>query len=289
MHAQRLLKRRVTIMALMVALLGCRSSPNNSDRDDLAFRDRVLTILASEYPNHTFAPGNDADVILLGEAEFGLQNIRARFNASPQTDADLRDLVKHYFDVGLAAIASTEETTINWNAAQSRLRPQLTPAEYLDRMPLAHKTFANAVLQTLVLDSDGTYQYVLVDDLERWGVSFDDATAVALTNLHQASKDIGFASTDGPDKFLALETGDSYDAARILVPQFREFAAQQLGSPFFVAVPNRDFLIMWSKGASQEFQEHMRNNVSEDFAEQPYPLTGVVLEASPAGVSELRR
>lgn len=39
---------------------------------------------------------------------------------------------------------------------------------------------------------------------------------------------------------------DGHDAVRILVPRIRQAAAPFPGDPFIAAVPNRDFLILWS-------------------------------------------
>lgn len=284
MATQKLLK----VVALLAALLhaGCGiAEPFRDER--VVFRDRVLQVLATEFPEETFEATSDPEILKHRDTEFGLQNLRARFNASERTDAELVELVRAHFATSLVA-AKVTSIAVAWSEAKTQLRPQFAPAEYLAKMKLAHEPFSGDLLQALVLDSEQTYRYVLEADLERWGVSLEDAVRVAGENLRDASKDISFSGAEGPNRFLAFEIDDGYDAARVLIPDFRKLAAEELGSPFYVAFPNRDFLIMWSKSVSPEFDAHIRQEVAKDFESEPYPLTASVFEATSEGLVELR-
>ena len=90
---------------------------------------------------------------------------------------------------------------------------------------------------------------------------------------------------------LAIQTGDGYDAARLLLPAMRKLAVEHLGEPCYAAVPNRDFLIMWSQSNPEEFQTLVRAQVRQDCQSQPYPLTSTVFVVTDsaavfAGVAE---
>jgi hypothetical protein len=56
----------------------------------------------------------------------------------------------------------------------------------------------------------------------------------------------------------------------------RERIAARLGSPFFMAVPNRNFLVCWSRdfGKAAEFAKQ----VTRDFGSRPHPLSPEVFE-----------
>jgi hypothetical protein len=73
---------------------------------------------------------------------------------------------------------------------------------------------------------------------------------------------------------------DGFDAVRIIVPEFQQLIAEHIGTPFYVGVPNRDFLICWSKSDDKEFQNQMWSQVSTDFTERPYPLSGRAFEVN---------
>jgi hypothetical protein len=67
----------------------------------------------------------------------------------------------------------------------------------------------------------------------------------------------------------------------------RAVVAEHIGSPFFAGVPNRDFLICWSATGDREFQEKMRQQISSDFDEQPYPLCRLALIVTEDGEIEI--
>jgi hypothetical protein len=86
--------------------------------------------------------------------------------------------------------------------------------------------------------------------------------------------------TDGTDRFIGLEARDGFDAVRILLPKLRELAAEKLGEPYLVGIPNRDFLIFWSAKCSSRFQDYAMEKIDTDFTIQPFRLSSAVFEAN---------
>ena len=80
---------------------------------------------------------------------------------------------------------------------------------------------------------------------------------------------------------------DGFDAVRIVVSGVRDSIAEHLGSSFYFGVPNRDFLICWSKNGNAEFQDQMRGQISSDFDERPYPLSRKAFQVTLGGDIEL--
>jgi len=56
-----------------------------------------------------------------------------------------------------------------------------------------------------------------------------------------------------------------------------------LRGPFLFGVPNRDFLICWSKNNDTAFQDRMGDQIAQDYDERSYPLSRFVFEVSGSG------
>jgi uncharacterized protein YtpQ (UPF0354 family) len=170
---------------------------------------------------------------------------------------------------------------------------QLMPSDYLrhglDKGGLVRRPLVPGVELAVVVDEKERYGYVREEDLVRWNIDVKVLYESALRNLDRANVDAKLQGGGDPDKFLAVEEKDGYDATRLLVPWIRQEAAKFLGDPFIAAIPNRDFLIMWSAKNSARFQEFARNRVQDDFKRQPYPLTNKTLRVWSDGRIELER
>jgi uncharacterized protein YtpQ (UPF0354 family) len=253
------------------------------------FRRQVLAILASQFPDRRFVAADDPHVILLGNARIGLDNLYKKYQFTDGRDAALRDLVREHFRTLLASVdAANAMAVMDWPSAKPHLRPQLFPSEWAGRLSLAHRPFARAAVLGFAVDSEKSIEYVRVDDLARWHVTLDELNRTAFANLELASKGVRPESGghDG-DRFLVVETGDSYDAVRVLLPSLREAVAKTLGTPFFAAVPSRGRLFLWPASSSARFQEHVRKIVRQDFMEDQYPLSASIFSVAGPVVTEL--
>ncbi len=242
------------------------------------FRDRVLEILRSEFPDEEFRIDDREGVIAWNNAEFGLHSLHTDAERYQISDEQLREAVVAHFD---KIIKMTEVGKLvvpdSWEAARDRLRLQLMPAGLIRDGISVTYPMLDQVVVSVVIDSPHGYAYVRNEDLVRWSISQFDLYEVACDNLKKASEGIEISFIEGPPPLIVLQTHDGYDAARVLLPEFREFAAQRLGSPFFAAIPNRDFLIMWSQTAEPNFHEHIKNQVRIDTTSQSHPLTSTIL------------
>ena len=99
------------------------------------------------------------------------------------------------------------------------------------------------------------------------------------TNRHSRKRMTIAELVQGPNRCIGIQEMDGYDAARLLVPGFRQFLANHLSMPFFAAIPNRDFLIAWAADCEQAFHQFAREKVARDFGERPYPLPADVFRA----------
>jgi hypothetical protein len=282
--------RQVAGLALVLATLVLVSACARPDARTIGeFRRQVLVILASQFPDRRFVAADDPHIILLGNAKIGLDNLYKKYRLTDGSDLALRDLVREHFSTGLAFLdAANAKAAMDWPSARPRLRPQLFPIEWVRRLSLAHRPFARAAVLGLAVDFEKSMQYVRVDDLARWHVTLDEASATAFANLELASKGVRPESDehDG-ERFLVVGTGDSYDAVRVLLPSLREAVAKTLGTPFLAAVPTRGRLLLWSASSSPRLQEHMRTVVRQGFMNDPYPLSRSIFSVAGPTVTEV--
>lgn len=253
------------------------------------FRDRVLEILRSEFPNEIFRVDEREGVIAWNEAEFGLHSLHTDAERFQISEEQLREAVVAHFDkvIKMTEVGKLVVPEI-WTDARERLRLQLMPAALVRESISVTYPMLDEVLVSVVIDSPYGYAYVRHEDLLRWNISQFDLYEIACDNLKKASEGIEISFIEGPPPLIVLQTQDGYDAARILLPEFREFATERLGSPFYAAVPNRDFLIMWSQSAEPTFHEHIRNQVRIDTASQSHPLTSTILLVTEEKISIAR-
>lgn len=253
-----------------------RPSPAETD-----LRHRVMQIAVSLYPQVQFAVDETVtDVILAGETRIGLQNLKAKFLLSGQSQDTLTELVKEHLAYVLVGRRSVPE----WEAARDQLRPQIMPADYAAKVPLVALPFTSTLAVGIVLDEEAGYLYVRQEDAERWRKSPEELLEMALVNLEQASRgmQIQTGEKDGT-KWVGIEKKDGFDAARILLPRLRGFLGQKLECPFHFGIPNRDFLICWNQDAADDFVTTTAATLERDFAEQPYPLSPKVFQVTDDG------
>ena len=245
--------------------------------DPAQFQAFVLSVLEKEFPEKKFLAGEDPRVVFLGEAQLGLQSVYTAYKRDLPAKPELTELIVEHFKRMVANVGIASPDASTWQEAEPLVRPQFMPVEYAEQIPLIARPFHSYISIGFVIDREAAYSYVRTEDFERWGVSEEALYEQSLTNLERATEGISITGGDG---FLGIETKDGYDAVRILLPSLRGFAAQSLGEPFFAALPNRDFLIMWSKDSAAEFQDLAREKVQQDFLKQPYPLTPEVFRVT---------
>jgi hypothetical protein len=141
--------------------------------------------------------------------------------------------------------------------------------------------FDAGILVGLVIDHEKNYQYVRQQDLAQWQQKKEALLPIAVENLDRLSQSIPMEISTSPTaRYIGIETKDGFDAARILIPGLRAFIGSRLGLPFLFGIPNRDFLICWSRDSSAEFHTSTRNNIAEDYRSRPYRLSSRVFEVT---------
>ena len=268
---------------LFATLLLC-STAMACELTPLQLQDEALSLLQKEYSSQSFKRGKTVDVIAMGEVEFGLQNLRARIclaNPPLSPKARQEEMRTHFQAMMLRLKEREPKIPSTWAEAKQNLLPQLMPIDYLRSFNRARvvvtRPFVPGVELGVVLDRKEGYEYVREEDRERWSINQKELFDTALENLIRRKGNIKLQGGNGTDRFLALEQKDGYDAVCLLIPWVRQEAAKFLGDPFLVAIPNRDFLVMWSAKNASGFQSFARSKAQQDFKSQPYPLSPAAL------------
>lgn len=283
---------RTLLPSLAVLLFGttamaCEITP-------LQMQTEALTLLQKEYPNRSFRLGNTADIIVMGEVELGLQNLRSKFClAEPSLDLKARqqEMRRHFAAMMQQINERAPKAPQRWADAKERVYPQLMSSDYLRPFNgvrvLVTRPFVPGVQLAITVDRKDGYDYVRDEDRKRWAVDEKVLFDTALRNLDLKKGNAKLQGGGDPDRFLGVEEKDGYDAVRLLIPWVRQEAAKFLGEPFLASIPNRDFLIMWSVKNSVGFHEMAKSKTVEDFKSQPYPLSPVTLRVWKDGRMEV--
>ncbi len=256
-----------------------------SDLDEQrAFQRRVHGSLSELYPDCIFILTEDPLTLKSDDdTVFGLTNLRSNFLLSTQSNHDLQELIRAQFDPLFTRSEILSDESVPWAEAMQRLMPQLMPSAFLDRMDLVSFPFGDCVVIGFVIDSEEAYSYVREEELVNWGVNANEILSQALTNLNERSHGIEITAFPEDNGMFVINTMDGFDAVRIIDPKLKELIAEHIGSPFYVGIPNRDFLICWSPQGDDDFQNNMRSQVAKDHEGRPYPLSGKIFEVSSDG------
>jgi len=247
------------------------------------FRDFAVAVIRDLRPDAQFRlPPEEDEVFWYGDVQLGLQNLYTVYIRDNLSESELKQIMLGHFNRILTATECQQlPHGQSWEIVKLKVRPQLMPAEYNNpENPLALEAFGGGVVIGFVIDMEYSYYYVQKEDLSAWNISLPVLKDQGIMNLETASSGLKLHFSPGPDKWIGVEMTDGYDAVRILLPGLRKIAADKLGEPFLAGVPDRDFLIMWSKDCSDKFQEYILQKLRNDFENQPYSLTPKVLNVT---------
>jgi uncharacterized protein YtpQ (UPF0354 family) len=246
------------------------------------FRTQVLEILGQKYPQLKARAGDEDSLIEVEVGVIDLTNLLGKVRELPagRQQAAIAD----YVDRLVERVGKEDTNRSSWAEMSKRLRPRLVSSDMRQAAPMVLlREFATGALNAYVLDHGRQVEYVQRDMLEPWGVDSQRVHDSAVANLEGLSEDveIELSKARGGGRFTAIDTDDSYDAARLVLPRFRARLLAALGTPIFAGIPNRDFLVAWSADAPFSV---FADRVAKDFGKQPYPITDAIFRVDRDGV-----
>jgi uncharacterized protein YtpQ (UPF0354 family) len=270
----------------MTAFLPVRAAFGQSS-EMRRFRAQVLEILHQKYPQlQAKAGGEDSFIEIEAGTKAGaidLTNLQR--TVSQLSTGEQQAAITDYVDRLVERVGKVDDASrSSWAEMGERLRPRLVSTAIGQAAPtMLVRTFATGALNAYVLDHGRQVEYVQRDMLGPWSVDSQRVHDTAVANLEALSEDVEIELREarGGGHFTAIDTDDSYDAARLVLPRFRARLLAALGTSIFAGIPNRDFLLAWSADAPFGL---FADKVAKDFGQQPYPITDTIFHVDGDGV-----
>jgi hypothetical protein len=155
-------------------------------------------------------------------------------------------------------------------ATMARLPPELRGKAGIPAKPLAAGTMI-----VWVIDRAQTMHVVTVSHLNKWKVAPATLVEAATKNLAAKPAEAKVLRGEGGATLAAFQSGDSYDAARILLPGSRKALETRVGGRAVFGIPHRDLLVA-AKADAPRAVKALRALIAKE-AGKPYAITTEVL------------
>lgn len=170
-----------------------------------------------------------------------------------------------------SALSADRNLPDDYESAKTDLRPRLWNRASIEMLRFQGSTpdlvaipVGGHILASVVYDWPETVQSITPSQLETWGVTPCQALEDAIVNLSEATE--GFAAIG--DNLCTFISGDSYDASRMLLPDWLE--RMELKGRKVAIAPNRDAVLF--TGEDDEQGLAMMAGMAQEAVDAPYPL-----------------
>ncbi len=267
-------------MGLLDKILGPPSKEKFAQLFMAALREagdtRTISIDAHEFRLNFDAAGEDRGVL-------NLSNLYIEYCNVDKSDRKrcLKDMVR-------AALSHLKEMPEDFADASHDIRPRIWTRSTFEQLRLRQQIEGGKPIDwplepigehlylSLVYDLPESVRSISNEDLENWGVTFWEAREIAIHNL----ADSKFVYASVGDELYASNTGDSYDATRLILTElFEEF---KIEGQAIVMVPNRDTLLV-TGSESEVGQKMMLELAMQQLQEQPRPMIATPLTMDHSG------
>jgi uncharacterized protein YtpQ (UPF0354 family) len=240
-----------------------------------AYARLLIAVLAKKGVAQGATYDADKHAIVAKDLTLNITNLYKEWSQLP---ADQRD-------AALEGVVSTMHTSVADEdpplaTAREHLMPVVRAGLYFDSPQLEksdkpipaipRRDIGSATASGIVLDQPTSMRLVTPDDLKRWNLSYDDAAQIALTNLRAHSSDVWQQFEPG---LWAAETGDSYDAARLLLVD--EIRKLHLRGGAVAMLPTRELLLL--AGAADDRALQAMADRAGKLADAPRPIHTIAL------------
>lgn len=160
----------------------------------------------------------------------------------------------------------------------ARVLPQFLPKHRLNNADNVLSDFPSRIRIGYVVRGNGSYAYLVNDQIKMLGLSIHELHEAAVANLARLpSGAISIAKVPSGAEGWLHATEDNFAAARILLPAAQREFVQELGEPFLLALSHRDDCFCWSQQQSAERQQKNIREALQRFLAEEYNLTPDIL------------
>jgi len=250
------------------------------------FVEQVFKLVPEKFPLAKLARGDEPFSLRVNGHIVSLENLYRLTILQPE---DMRRNVERWMVELLRAAEGSPDRTGTFEQLKERIMPMILPEE-------AGEAHADTVSQPLVeglriayaIDSDRTIAYIPQVQFKEWNISIDELHEVALNNLIARSETMEASAAqdeDGKISLILFQTGDGYDASRLLLPTLHERLKEHLSSPFAAAIPTRDLLLCFR--SDDATLARVKDQVIDDFRRMPHQVTDQLLLVTPDGIARM--
>jgi len=254
-----------------------------SDRKREQFIQRVFQVVPAKFPLVKLSAGDEPFSVRFNGHVVSLENL---FRLSELRPDDVDRQIERWVVELLRAAEGMPDRDGSFEDLRSRIFPMVVPDDDGPYRQTLMQPLVEGLNIAYALDNDRTISYLRPEQLEEWNVTLDEVHETAMKNLISASESMPARTADDEDgniKLIIFQTGDGYDASRILLPTLHDRLVEYLGSPFSAAIPNRDILLCFRN--DPELVEQLRKQIEEDFNRLPHQLTRQLLLVTPDGIA----
>ncbi len=196
-----------------------------------------------------------------------------------------------FLQINLETLKTRKELTLE--EIKARILPQVKPLkdiEYakaqLKYLPAEENLFFDDFLADLkiiyVIDSEKTYTYLTLKEINRLKISREEIKKLAIDHLEKlpGNNKVKQVPMEDGNFSLIWEDNDGYDAARILLPNLYKTLSTVLGNEFYIAIPHRDVLV--AMGAN--YKTSLEKFIKKEYEKSNRPVCGKIIKAGPNGL-----
>ena len=276
----------IAVVVLIVLLAVCGSLRSRRLMAPEQFADAVRRRIEENHPDIAIkeAQGFSWRLSVKGrDVPMFLDNTYLRYRQSPEAFDSLVDVL-------VKALSEGADTESSWEVAKPKLLPSLKSQDYLNQtrsLEGGDKLVDNLVVLShndelrilIAVDSEFSMFFATKDQLANWGVSPEEALNQALENLAKLTAPHWVEATERAKRHgvFAFNVQDSYDASRLLLPDFYERASRALGcTRIAVGVPNRDMVAAFPADNPANL-DALRAHIRGDYEKYDHPVSPNVI------------
>lgn len=249
------------------------------------FIDEILRVVPAKFPLVKLSRADEPFSMRVNGQTVGLENLYRLAVLNPE---DMRQQIERWVVELLRANEGLPQDTGSFEDFRERILPMVMSDQLAETVH--RETLTDSVVPGLrvayAIDSDRSIAYIPRALVAQWGVSPEELHESAIANLVSRSEAMSAQvaqDESGRIDFIVFQSGDGYDASRILLPTLHERLREHIGTPFIAGIPNRDILLCFRN--DPETVARVTAQVKEDYGRMPHQVSDKLFLITADGIA----
>ena len=249
------------------------------------FLEEILKVVPQKFPLVKLARGEESFSLRVNGSTVPIEDLYRRSILQP-------DGIRQHIERWVVELLRAAEGSPDRGGPYEVVKDRILPVVLSDRKAeTEHRTTMTEPLicglrVAYAIDSDRSMTYIPRALFEAWKISSEELHETAINNLVARSEAMAAQAAQddaGNINLILFQSGDGYDAGRILLPTLHDRLREHLGSPFAAAIPNRDILLCFRDDA--ETVARVESQVGEDYRRMPHQVSDKLFLITPDGIA----